>query len=230
VLAGLVAWNALADELPALADRLDIALVAVVLIPATFAPAWLLLPVADARRLLTVALCLVGLAALLDVAGLGAAFNGAKIVALTLLGFWFLRLFEALSWVVLVAALIPWADILSVYRGPTRQVVEGKPGIFERVAVEFAIPGEHDAARIGPPDVFFFALFLAAAARFRLRVAATWFGMVVALGLTLVATDALDLSGLPALPGIALGFLVANADLLWRALRDREAPAEQRSR
>jgi len=29
----------------------------------------------------------------------------------------------------------------------------------------------------------------------------------------------LDLSGLPALPGIALGFLLPNADLLWRRLR-----------
>ena len=58
-----------------------------------------------------------------------------KIVTYALLGFWFLQLFEALSWVVLVAAVVPWVDIVSVYRGPTRVVVEDEPGIFERIAV-----------------------------------------------------------------------------------------------
>jgi hypothetical protein len=227
VLAGLVAWDAVATELPGLPDRLDVALVACVLIPATFAPAWLLLPLADARRLLAVALCLLGLCVVLDLAGLGSAFNVAKLGALTLLGFWFLRLFEELSWIVVVAAVIPWADIVSVYRGPTHHVVTEQPGLFERVSVAFPVPGEHDAARIGPPDVFFFALFLAATRRFQLRVAATWASMVAALGLTLVAADTFDVSGLPALPAVALGFLVPNADLLWRALRDRRSPAEQ---
>ena len=112
---------------------------------------WLLLPVAEARSLLLFGLGVAAACVVLDVASLGAAFNVAKLVALTLLGFWFLRLFEELSWVVLVAALIPWADIFSVYRGPTRQVVEERPGVFERIAVEFSLPGEHDAARIGPP-------------------------------------------------------------------------------
>ena len=221
----LVAWDALATELPGVSDGIDVALVALVLIPAAFSVAWLLLPFADARGLLPCGLGLVGLCVLLDLAGLGAAFNVAKLVALVLLGLWFLRLFDELSWVVLVAALIPWADIYSVYRGPTREVVEQRPGVFERVAVEFSLPGTHDAARIGPPDVFFFALFLAASARFGLRVGATWVGMTVCLSLTLVATYVFDVAGLPALPGIALGFVLPNVDLLWRALRERSAPS-----
>ena len=68
-----------------------------------------------------------------------------------------------------------------------------------------------------------------AAARFGLRVGATWLGMTAGLGATLVATEIFDVNGLPALPGIALGFLLPNCDLLWRALRNREAPAEQPS-
>jgi hypothetical protein len=219
-----VTWDALAAELPSLSENLDVALVAAVLIPAAFAVPWLLLPTADARFLLPVALGLVAGCVVLDLAGLGAAFNVAKLVALTLLGFWFLRLFEELWWVVLVAALIPWADIFSVYRGPTREVVEERPGLFERIAVEFSTPGEHSAARIGPPDVFFFALFLAAAARFGLRAAATWLGMTLGLAVTLLATYVFDVGGLPALPGIALGFVLPNLDLLWRALRERSAP------
>lgn len=224
LLAALVAWDALAPDLPGVSERLDVALVAVALVPAAFAVPWVLLPVAQARFLLPVGLGLVAACALLDLAGLGAAFNVGKLVALTLLGFWFLRLFEELSWVVLVAALIPWADIFSVYRGPTREVVEERPGVFERIAVEFSIPGEHDAARIGPPDVFFFALFLAAAARFGLRAGATWLGMTLGLALTFLAAYAFDVAGLPALPGIALGFVLPNADLLWRTLRERSAP------
>jgi len=225
LLTALVAWDALAAELPGISDGLDVALVAVVLIPAAFAVAWLLLPFADARLLLPVGLGLVALCVVLDLAGLGAAFNVAKLVALTLLGLWFLRLFEELSWIVLVAALIPWADIYSVYRGPTREVVEERPGVFERVAVEFSLPGEHDAARIGPPDVFFFALFLAASARFGLRVGATWIGMTLSLSLTLLLTYVFDVAGLPALPGIALGFVLPNLDLIWRTLRERSAPS-----
>lgn len=224
LLAALGAWDAFAHELPALSDPWDVAIVACVLVPATFAVVWLLLPVADARGLFPVALATGALAALLQLGDLTAASNVAKLVAFTLLGFWFLQLFEELSWVVLVAFVIPWVDIASVYRGPTRVVVEEEPGLFEKIAVAFALPGEEDAAaRLGPPDILFFALFLATASRFRLRVAATWIGMVAGLGLTLVATYVFELDGLPGLPAIALGFLVPNADLLWRGVRAREA-------
>jgi hypothetical protein len=226
LLAALCAWDAFAHALPAVSDRWDVAVVAAVLLPATFAVIWLLLPIAEARGLFAIALATAALAVLLHLADLTAAANVAKLVTFALVGFWFLQLFEALSWVVLVAVVIPWVDIASVYRGPTRVVVEEEPGLFEKIAVSFAIPGEKDAAaRLGPPDVLFFALFLATAARFDLRVAATWVGMTGALAATLVATYAFDLNGLPGLPAIALGFLVPNADLLWRALRAREAAA-----
>ena len=41
------------------------------------------------------------------------------------------------------------------------------------------------------------------------------------LGATLVLTATTDVAGLPALPAICFGFLIPNADLLWRALRRR---------
>jgi hypothetical protein len=223
LLAALCAWDAFAHSLPAVSDRWDVAIVAAVLLPATFAAVWLLLPIAEGRLVLPVALAAGALAVLLHVTGLTAAANVTKLVAFTLIGFWFLQLFEALSWVVAVAAVIPLVDIASVYRGPTRVIVEEEPGIFEKIAIAFALPGEDAAARLGPPDVLFFALFLATAARFELRVAATWIGMTGALALTVVATYAFELNGLPGLPAIALGFLVPNADLLWRSLRARDA-------
>jgi hypothetical protein len=80
---------------------------------------------------------------------------------------------------------------------------------------------------VGPPDIVFFALFLAAADRFRLRVAATWAAMTGCLAITLALVwwwD--DVAGLPALPAVCLGFLAPNADLLWRdVLRLRAKPS-----
>lgn len=225
LLTTLVAWDAAAGALPALSDDWDVGLTAIVLIPATFAVVWLLLPLAATRAAGPLALVLGLLALGAWLVGAGALFNVAKLCALTLAGFWFLSLFEALSWIVLVACVIPWVDVLSVYRGPTKVVVEQKPGLFEQISIGFRLPGEASGARLGPPDVLFFALFLASTRRFGLRVGWTWIAMTSALTLTLVATYVFDLGGLPALPAIAVGFLLPNLDLLWRAARIRRGPA-----
>ena len=136
LLAALVAWDAVADRLPALSDRWDVALVALVLFPATFARRLAAAPARHVR------------AALLPrrrsrpacsrccstwPGADGARSTSRSSSRFTLFGFWFLSLFEALSWVVLVAAIIPWVDIASVYRGPTKVVVEQQPGLFERI-------------------------------------------------------------------------------------------------
>ena len=78
---------------------------------------------------------------------------------------------------------------------------------------------EGSFARLGPPDILFFGLFLAAAARFRLRVGWTWLAMAASFGTTLALAVWLELSGLPALPLLSLGFLIPNADLIWREIR-----------
>ena len=197
----------------------DVLFLALVVFPATLALVWLLLPLASARGLLLVGLALVGLAVLLRLAELDVLFNLAKLFALTILGFWFLTYFETVSWAVLVAVIIPWVDAVSVWRGPTEYVVEERPTLFEDVSIAFRVPGEDAFAHLGPPDVLFFALFLAGAARFGLRPGWTWLAMTAGLGLTLALTVWGDVAGLPALPAIALGFLVPNADLIWRQLR-----------
>jgi hypothetical protein len=197
----------------------DVLVVSFLLIPASFLVPRLALPLADAHGLAAIAAALGVLAVLLALAELGALFNVTKLLALTLAGFWFLRLFEALSWVVLVAVVIPWVDAISVWQGPTDYVVSEQPGLFEHLSYAFRRPVEGGSANIGPPDILFFSLFLATAARFGLRVGWTWLAMVGMLSLTVIVTVALDVSGLPALPAISLGFLLPNADLLWRAWR-----------
>jgi hypothetical protein len=197
----------------------DVAFLTVVLIPAYFLVPWLVLPLAFRRGLLLVGLALAALALLLRAAELDALFNLAKLFAFVLLGFWFLTYFEAVSWAVLIALVIPFVDAISVWRGPTDYIVSEQPSVFDDVSIAFRVPGENESANIGPPDILFFSLFLGAAARFGLRVAWTWSAMIVLLGLTLVLTATTDVAGLPALPAICLGFLLPNADLLWRSVR-----------
>lgn len=201
----------------------DVAWIACVLMPLVFALVLLALPLRDGRGLFPAGLAFVVLAVVLEVAGAGLFANFARLAATTLLGFWFLSFFETVSWVVLVAAIIPWVDAYSVWRGPTRQIVTHHEHVFSVLSFAFPVPGERAGANLGVPDLLFFALFLAAAARFGLRVRATWLALVAALGVTISLTVYFDLSGLPALPGIALGFLAPNADLLWRGLRASRA-------
>ena len=92
------------------------------------------------------------------------------------------------------------------------------------------VPGETSTANIGPPDVVFFALFLAAAQQFRLRVALTWISMTAFLSLTLLLVYFWDTDGLPALPAVCWGFLLPNLDLLWRDVRAAYATRGQEAK
>ena len=151
----------------------------------------------------------------------------SKLFAAVFAGWAFLRLFEQLSWVVIVAVVIPFVDSISVWRGPTHSITTHHFQVYLDVAIAFLVPGGR-AAYLGPPDILFYALFLAAAARWHLRVFWTWFAMTFMYGFTVVLAYALDVNGLPALPFLSFGFLLANADLIWRAIRpsgDSTTPA-----
>lgn len=228
LLVTLIAYGAAAGRLPAVPNGYDVVVHSLVVFPAFAAAIWLGLPLARApTRVLVVAAVVAGLvAAILALLGAGATANVAKLACYALVGFAFLTLFEELWWIVLVAVLVPWVDVWSVAAGPTQYVVERRPGIFEQISVAFPNLGETASVNIGPPDVLFFSLFLAASDRFGLRVAGTWLGMTALLAATLVLVWAWDgISGLPALPAICLGFLLPNADLLVRHVRRLRAEA-----
>jgi hypothetical protein len=221
--AALAAYTAGAGHLWEAGLWPDVLFLTLVLFPATLAVVWLSLPLAQSapRHLAVVGLGLVVAAVVLRLAELHVLFNLAKLFALIALGFWFLTYFETVAWAVLIAAIIPWVDAVSVWRGPTDYVVEEQPQIFDNVSIAFRVPGEEGSANLGPPDILFFALFLAAAARFGLRVLWTWLAMTALIGATLILAVTTDVGGLPALPAVAFGFLLANADLIWHALRRR---------
>jgi hypothetical protein len=226
----LAAYYAANDQLVDLSKWWELAFLAACLIPAVFALVYLVLPYRQANGLFLVALAFLALTFTLDAAGLEAAANFSKLALMTALGFWFLGYFETVLWVALVALIIPWIDAVSVWRGPTRHIVEEQPQIFDRLSFAFPSPGGETSANLGLPDLLFFALFLAAAVRWNLRPGWTWVALTASLGLTMLLAVLLDVAGLPALPGLAFAFLFPNADLLWREFqrwrRSRAQPAE----
>ena len=215
------AWSA---ELWNASTWWDVAFISLVVVPAVFSFVYLAVALRTWRGALPTGLALVLVTWGLEEAGLPVLANFCKLGAATLLGFWFVSLFETLGLVVFVAFLIPWIDAYSVWRGPTSNIVEHHQHVFTSLSFALPIPGEHDAARLGPPDLLFFALFVAAADRFGLRVFLTWLAMALSFGATLAIAVGADISGLPALPGLSIGFLVVNADLLWPTFR-RDSPA-----
>jgi hypothetical protein len=221
----VVVWFFVAPHLPYIGHAWNVALVSVVVLPGTLLLALLALPLWKRGPLLWAAVVVLALLALLlTLTHHGLEANFAKLFAALFAGWAFLSLFEALSWVVIIALVIPFVDIISVWRGPTHSITQKHFHVYLDVAIAFLVPGG-GAAYLGPPDVLFYALFLGAAARWNLRVGWTWIATTFMYGLTVVVANVADVGGLPALPFLSFGFLVANADLLWRRLRPVHAEA-----
>jgi hypothetical protein len=198
-----------------------ILVVAFAVLPGTLALVFVALPLWRRNWILPAAIVLALIAFGTWEANWRLASNFAKLWAAVFFGWAFLRLFEELSWVVLVAAIVPIVDAISVFspQGPTRTIVEHHFSVYAGVSVAFFAPGNR-AADLGPPDLLFYALFLAASLRFRLRPGWTWLATTGMYSLALVIGTAAD-TGLPALPFLSFGFFVANADLLWQRFRPR---------
>jgi hypothetical protein len=214
----VVAWFEIAPRVGGYDLWPTILLVSLVVMPGTLFLALIALPLWQEKWLFPAAVVLALIAFGCSQAHWGLAGNFAKLWAAIFAGWAFLRLFEELSWVVLVALVIPLVDIVSVYKGPTKAITQDHFHIYTAVAIAFVVPGGA-AAYLGPPDVLFYALFLAAAQRWHLRVVVTWITMTGMYAFTVILATAVHVDGLPALPFLSFGFLIANADILWRRLR-----------
>jgi hypothetical protein len=209
----------------------SIAWLCFLVIPAVFGFVWLALPAwaLPLRQLLTATVAFGAGAVVLQATGASPVANFAKLGAMTFGAWCFLRFFEELSWVVLVAFIVPFVDSYSVWRGPTNTIVTKHVEVFDALSFTFPVPGVDGGAKLGLPDLLFFALFLGAAARWRLRVGWTWICLVASIGGTISLATVLEVDGLPALPLLSVAFFLPNADLLWRAVRDRNARDPRRS-
>ena len=104
---------------------------------------------------------------------------------------------------------------------------------FYTLSFAFPAPGEHERRNLGLPDLLFFALFLAAAARFDLRPAGRGSRWSSRSAPRWRSRSRGASTGLPALPLLSVAFLAVNARPdLWRRLRgsSRLAALEQRDR
>ena len=137
------------------------------------------------------------------------------------------RLLRHAGWVVLVASIIPWVDAYSVWRGPTKSIVAHHAHVFTRALVRVPGPGQ---ARGREPRHARPLLLRPVPRRLRALRAARRLDValpVAALGGTIALTVWWNLNGLPALPAISLGFLLPNADLIWRRLRRAARPGDR---
>ena len=214
----MLAWFIVAPHLPYVGHRWNVVLVSFLVLPGTLLLLYWALPLWVRWWMWIAALVFALLALVFSLAGWGLPANFAKLAAAVCAGWAFLSLFEALSWVVIIALVIPFVDIISVWRGPTHAITQKHFHVYLDVAIAFLVPAG-SAAYLGPPDVLFYALFLAAAARWRLRVGWTWIATTGMYAVTIVVANWAGVGGLPALPFLSFGFLVANGDLIWRQLR-----------
>jgi len=222
--AAVVAWFVVAPHLPALSLWPTVAVVSGAVLPGTLLLVLVALPLARLPwNVLALTALVLGIVAFAcSEAGWAVAENFAKLGAAVFAGWAFLYLFADIGLVLLIAVIIPIVDAISVFTpgAPTHEIVKHHISIYNHVAVAFL--GPHGAAaQLGPPDILFFALFLAAAARFGLRPGWTWLATTALYASSFPIAIATHANGLPALPFLSVGFLGANADLLWRTLRKR---------
>jgi hypothetical protein len=156
--------------------------------------------------------------------GVGAGANVFEALLAGAAGLLFARWLAAPAIAVAVPLFVAAIDVLSFAFGPTSRLLdEGTPRVD---ALSFDLPAWGDAGsagHLGFSDAFFVALFAAWAWRLRLRRRATIAGLLLGLLGALALSVALD-RAVPALPFVAAGYLLPNADRL-RASLARDHPS-----
>ncbi|HTI34884.1 MAG TPA: hypothetical protein VL422_14490 [Miltoncostaea sp.] len=131
-----------------------------------------------------------------------------KALAALAVGWLLARLVSTPRQLVALALLAAAVDAVSVAAGPSRSIVEDGSSAFERVALH--LPPWDTQALLGPVDVVFLGLFAFGAARVGMRTAPVTIGVLT--GLAVGVGVALGTgAGLPAIPFMAAGLLVAAA-------------------
>jgi hypothetical protein len=220
-LAALAAFDLLAPHIAGSAGTaLQVAGLSLISIPlATLVPRAMRPPTAVGVQLLGAFGGAVAITAVLIWAGYpGTPATLAKLCAASVLGLALGSLLQSTAEIVGIALLIAAVDIYSVAAGPTRVIVEHHVEVLNAFTLAFHPLGSQGVAQIGASDFVFFAVFLAAAARFHLRRDASWLAMTASFGATLMLSYLFD-HALPALPLLSLSFLAVNSGPLRTRLR-----------
>ena len=146
--------------------------------------------------------------------------NLFRILAGASIGISLARYVRSVGVMLLIVAAATVSDIFSVFAGPTKTLVEENSPVLDLLLLIFPTFGSALGFGLGVSDFVFLSLFAAASRFLNLRYPATLLCVCLATFLAMTAGLLLE-RPLPALPFIAIAFLLANADLILVSLTRR---------
>jgi len=144
--------------------------------------------------------------------------NLFRILAAASVGVALARHVSSVGVVLLIVVVATASDIFSVFAGPTRTLVEENSPVLDLLLLVFPTFGSALGFALGVSDFVFLALFAAASRFLSLRYRATLVCTCLAAFFAVVFGLLLE-RPLPALPFIAIAFVLANADLILASLK-----------
>ena len=147
--------------------------------------------------------------------------NLLRVAAAATVGLALARYVNSSGVALLIAGVATASDLFSVFAGPTKALVQGDSPALDFLLLIFPTFGRPLGFGLGISDFIFLALFAAVARLLDLRSKLTLASGCAATVLAMTAGLLLE-RPLPALPFISLSFVLANADLLYRALARRD--------
>jgi len=158
-------------------------------------------------------------------AGVGAGANVVEALLAAALGLLFARSLATPLIAVAVPLFVAGIDGWSVASGPSSRLFDD--GTDRVDPLSFDLPawgGGASAGHLGLSDAVFLAMFAAWSERFGFRRGPTLTSMVLGLLATVALSVAFD-EAIPALPLLAVGYLLPNIDRIGRVLRQEHEPA-----
>jgi hypothetical protein len=146
--------------------------------------------------------------------------NLSRILAAACLGIALSRYITSVGVVLIIVFAAVASDLFSVFAGPTRVLVQEDSPVLDGLLLVFPTFGSALGFGLGLSDFIFLALFAAASRFLNLRYAASLLGICFAAFLAVTAGLLLE-RPLPALPFIAVAFVLVNADLIVASLAKR---------
>jgi hypothetical protein len=155
----------------------------------------------------------------LNAAHVGAGANVAEALVAASAGLLFARFLRAPAYAITLPLFVALIDAWSVASGPTERLIAGGTAIDDPLSFDLpAWGGGLSAGHLGLSDAVFLSMFAAWALHLEFRRVATIAGLVCGLVAAIALGVVLD-RAIPALPLLAAGYLLPNADRVGRLLR-----------
>lgn len=146
--------------------------------------------------------------------------NLFRILAAASVGISLARYVGSVGVILLIVAVAVVSDLFSVFAGPTKTLVEEDSPLLDLLLLVFPTFGSVLGFGLGVSDFIFLALFAAASRSLNLRYLATLLCLCFAIFLAVTAGLLLE-RPLPALPFVAIAFVLVNGDLILASLTRR---------